>query len=462
MNDLERFTDFGNAERLIINNIQDIRYCRDSKKWLIWNGQRWIFDDGIHMVRLAMDTIRKISEEATAVKEDPDLARQLLDHAIRSQTPSRVKAMIFLAQSDPDIQISSEALDADQMTLNCLNGVVDLRTGELQDHSRDKMMTKICPVNYNTEAVCPLFFDFVDEIMAGDIERIAYLQKIFGYCLTGRTCEQVLFFFVGDGANGKSTLLEIFREILGDYARHTPSTTLTSHRGIRNDIARLKGARFVSSVEIGLGAKIDEVLVKQMTGGDPVTSRFLYNEYFELNPTFKLLIAMNNDPEIRGVDHGIWRRIRLIPFDKKITEDEIDKDILTKMKAEFPGILNWAVRGCLEWQKNGLTVPPKVSTMTQMLKSENDVVGLFLSDCCNTEPETKISLKDLFELYHAWSLENACEVMPKKTFGGLLKQKGYRQCKSDGKRFWRGISKKQVAKTYPTVAVSQDVIVNLH
>lgn len=456
MTEAKRTTDFGNAERLVENNIDEIRYCSGAKRWLLWRGDRWAFDDGRQLLRKAMETINKITEEAEGVDNNPKLKQALLDHAVRSQTPSKLKAMIFLAQSDPRIQVDLDSLDADPLKLNFLNGTMDLRTKGVHEHSRDDMITKICPVNYDPDATCPLFMSFMTRITGGNVTLFNYIMRIIGYCLTGIITEQVLFIFVGDGANGKSTLLEIIRKILNDYARHIQSSTfLANSKAIRNDLARLNGARFVSSVEMGTESKIDEAMIKQITGGDPITARFLYQEYFELMPCFKLIIAMNQEPNIKGVDHGIWRRIRIVPFDVIIPDEEIDRGLLEKLTLELPGILNWAIQGCLTWQEEGLAVPPEVSIRTEMLKRESDTIGLFLEDCCGTDPDGKIPVKDMFDIYHGWTHENVCDVMTKKSFGIYMKKKGFMQGKSDSVRFWKGVAVK--TKTAPSPIADQVV-----
>jgi putative DNA primase/helicase len=250
-----------------------------------------------------------------------------------------------------------------------------------------------------------------------------------------------MFVFHGPGANGKSTFTEIIRELLADYAMHTTTSSLLHSRSspIRNDLARLNNARFVSAVEIGMGKRLDESLVKQLTGGDQVTARFLYNEFFEYKPKFKLFIAANHKPEIRGVDHGIWRRIHLIPFDVTISTDEIDKDLPMKLREELPGILAWAVRGCFEWQDNGLNIPESIARATAEYRSEMDIIAEFLEDSCSIEDSERVALGALYDAYKHWS-DLACqEPVGKKIFGNMMRQKSFTQSKSGSIRYWNGI-----------------------
>ena len=228
--------------------------------------------------------------------------------------------MIDVAKWLPGVAVSVGMFDRDPMLLNCSNGTLDLRNGEIRAHDPADLITKMVPVAYDPQATCPVWEAFVDRIMEGDRSKIEFLQRAVGYSLTGITSEQCLFVLHGPGANGKSTFMETIRELLADYAMHTTTSSLLQSKSspIRNDLARLNGARCVSAVEIGMGKRLDEALVKQLTGGDQVTARFLYNEYFEYKPTFKLFIAANHKPDIQGVDHGIWRRIHLIPFNVTI------------------------------------------------------------------------------------------------------------------------------------------------
>jgi putative DNA primase/helicase len=277
--------------------------------------------------------------------------------------------------------------------------------------------------------------------MGGDEEKIAFLKRVFGYGMTGVITEQCLFVLYGSGANGKSTILEVFRELLSGYAMHTTTASLLGSSGspIRNDLARLNGSRFVSASEVGMGKKLDEALIKQLTGGDQVTARFLYNEFFEYKPEFKLFIAANHKPEIQGVDHGIWRRIHLIPFDVTIPTEEIDRDLPSKLRAELPGILAWAVKGCREWQEQGLNIPASISNATAAYRAEMDIISEFLNDRCTLQASEKTPLGTLYAAYTEWA-GNACQdALGKKIFGNLMRQKGYDQSKSGGVRYWNGL-----------------------
>ena len=254
------------------------------------------------------------------------------------------------------------------------------------------------------------------KVMGGDQEKVGFLQRVFGYSLTGITWEQCMFILYGPGANGKTTLIEVLRDLLGDYATHTTTSSLlqSATSAIRNDLARLNNSRLVTAVEVGMGKRFDEALVKQLTGGDPVTARFLYREFFEYRPQFKLVIAANHKPEIRGVDHGIWRRIHLIPFDVTIPAEEIDKDLPAKLRAELPGILAWAIRGCADWLEHGLMVPSSIVDATAAYRAEMDVLENFIEDNCIRDSDRRVPVGELYSKYGTWS-ESACQdVLGKK------------------------------------------------
>ena len=258
-------------------------------------------------------------------------------------------------------------------------------------------MTLVSGIEYRPEADAPQFLQFLNEIMGGNEKMVDFLQRTFGYALSGTGFEQCLFFFVGHGSNGKTTLIEVLRKVLGGYARHTPTATLIKNNmGIRNDLARLKGARFVTASEIGRGKELDEATTKLLTGEDPVTSRFLFREFFEYRPSFKLFLIANHSPEIRGNDFGIWRRILLIPFPVTISAQKVDKHLAAKLEQELPGILSWLVKGCLKWQKEGLMVPPEVRDATQEYRAETDFLPQFLADSCTLDKEARITSRNLF------------------------------------------------------------------
>ena len=253
----------------------------------------------------------------------------------------------------------------------------------------EHFITKLAPVNFEPDAACPRWLEFLSRIMDGNEQLIDFLQRAVGYALTGETSEQCLFIFYGSGANGKSTFLQTMSYVLGDYSMSTPTETLLVKRrgAIPNDVARLKGARFVIACEADAENRLAESLIKQMTGGDTISARFLHQEWFDFEPTHKVFFGTNHKPVIKGTDYAIWRRIRLVPFEITIPEGERDKNLPEKLKAEADGILAWAVQGCLVWQQQGLGVPEEVKAATDSYREEMDILGEFLKDRCRLSLE---------------------------------------------------------------------------
>jgi putative DNA primase/helicase len=303
-----KLTDLGNAERLVYHFGEQIRYCHAWKKWLVWDGVRWVVDQSGQIYQIAKKVVRKIYREVQSASES-NVRREIARHAYASESDRRIAAMISLAQSE--VSIRPELLNADPWLLNCLNGTIDLRTGRLLPHTMEHFITKLAPVNCDPNAGCERWLEFLDRIMDGNEQLISFLQRAIGYALTGETSEQCLFIFHGSGANGKSTFLQAISSILGDYAMSTPTETLLVKRrgAIPNDVARLKGARFVIACEADAENRLAESLIKQMTGGDTISARFLHQEWFDFDPTHKVFFGTNHKPVIRGTDYAIWRRV---------------------------------------------------------------------------------------------------------------------------------------------------------
>jgi len=436
------FTELGNADRFIRDQAKDVRYCSKMKTWFYWDGMRWVEDPNeTEIVNKAISTVLAIPQE---VQTNPAQKKEILVHAQRSQNYSRIQATVKLARSYKNIQIDPDRFDADPWLINCPNGVLDLRRGVLMPHDRNYFMTLCTGVEYQKEAEAPQFLKFLKEIMNGSEEMVSFLQRIFGYALTGTGVEQCLFFLVGSGSNGKTTLIETLRKVYGTYARHTPTATLIRNgMAIRNDLARLRGARFVTASEISRGKELDEATTKVLTGEDPVTSRFLFREFFEYRPTFKLFFIANHTPEIKGTDFGIWRRILLVPFVVTISGDKVDKSLPMKLADELEGIFSWLVQGCLQWQRESLKVPLEVRVATQEYRSQTDILPQFLKDCCLVDITKKVPSRELYEAYRGWAANNADEVLTQKAFGSYLKTAGYKPAKSNGVRYWKGLELKK-------------------
>lgn len=433
-------TDMGNAERLVQLHGLDLRYCFPLSEWLVWDDTRWNLDKEGVLVSRAKAAMRSIYEEASKAVDSAE-RKKIAEWARKSEAETRLRAMISLARSEPGIPVLPKALNSNAWMLNVINGTINLRTGDLQPHCREDLCTKLAPVTYDPEAACPKWMGFLKRILRGDEELIAFVQRAVGYALTGSTREQVLFMLYGTGANGKSTFLEIIRTMLGDYARHTEFETLLV-RGpgnIRNDIARLSGARLVTAQEAEGERRFAEAMLKNLTGNDTLTVRFLYSEFFEYKPEFKLFLATNHKPVIRGTDHAIWRRIHLLPFTVLISLEEQDKDLPDKLKNELPGILAWTVRGCLAWQSEGLAPPKSVIAATQEYREEMDILEGFLVECCVISTNAEARAGQLYETYREWCEKNGEKAISRRGFGVRLQEKGFKRARTSHYRMWKGI-----------------------
>src|SRR5215212_1901383 len=432
-------TDLGNTARLVHHHGRHLRYCWLWRKWLVWDGQRWVKDDTGEVYRLAKDTVASIYQEAAAAPDD-EARKALAKHAVRSEAGTRVKEMVDLARSD--VPVMPDELDASPDLLNTESGTIDLRTGELREHRREDLITKLAPVEYGPHATAPTWEAFLERVLPGE-ELRAFVQRAVGYSATGDTSEQCMFINHGSGANGKSTFQEALSAALGDYAMRTPTEMLLARRsdGVPNDVARLKGARFVSASETEEGRRLAESRIKDLTGQDTITARFMKAEWFDFAPTHKLWLSTNHKPEIRGTDAAIWRRIRLVPWAVTIPPAEQDKKLPIALRHELAGILAWVVRGCLLWRREGLQAPDEVRKATGEYRAEMDVLAGFLVECCELDTGHWEYAKDLYECYKRWCDENGERPEPQRKFGGRLGERGFQRDRggSRGAGIWRGV-----------------------
>lgn len=432
-------TDLGNARRLVHRHGRNLRYCWLWRKWLVWDGKRWVKDDTGEVYRLAKETVSSIYQEAAAAPND-EARKELGKHATRSEAGARIKEMVDLARSD--VPVMPDELDASPDLLNTESGTIDLRTGELREHRREDLITKIAPTTYRPDAAAPTWEAFLERVLPGEDLR-AFVQRAVGYSATGDTSEQCMFINHGGGANGKSTFQEAIAAALGDYAMRAPTEMLLAKRsdGVPNDVARLKGARFVSASETEEGRRLAESRIKDLTGQDTITARFMKAEWFDFAPTHKLWLSTNHKPEIRGTDAAIWRRIRLVPWAVTIPPAEQDKKLPIALRHELAGILAWVVRGCLQWRREGLQAPDEVRKATGEYRAEMDVLAGFLVECCELDTGHWEYAKDLYECYKRWCDENGERPEPQRKFGGRLGERGFQRDRggSRGAGIWRGV-----------------------
>ena len=413
-------TELGNAERLV-RAYRTFRYCGPRGKFLVHDGVRWIDDDTGQMERYAKMTVRDIYREA-ADCEDSALRAATGEWAKRSEKASQITAMLRLAASEPGIPIMPSELDADPWSFNCKNGTLDLRTGTLRLHRRDDLITKLAPVEYDPQARCPRFLRFLDEVFDPHPDAIAFIQSFAGYSLTADTREECLAILYGTGRNGKGLLLKVLSTLLGDYAGTADFSTFVAKRddrGPRDDIANMRGSRFISAQEGRDGSALAESIVKWLTGGDRVRARKLHQNSFEFDPTWKICLATNYKPVIKGTDPAIWSRIRLVPFDVSFDGRE-DKTLKIALMSELPGVLNWALEGCMRWQSEGLPVPESVVRATGEYRAESDQVARFLEDRCVIGEHVSAASRQLYIAYKAWAQETGereNEVLSETAFG---------------------------------------------
>lgn len=438
-------TDLGNAERLIALYGGDIKYCYARNSWLIWAKTHWRWDDGSGIRDLAQRTVRSIYEEA-ANEEDKETRKQLADWAKASESNMRVSAMI--AQAQPMAAVSLENLNSNHWLFNCLNGTVDLKTGFLQPHRKDDLLTTVCPVNYDMDARSSIWDSFIKRICNDNENIIGYLQRCIGYTLTGDTTEQCLFFAHGSGMNGKSTFLEVFMDIAEPYSiQANIEMFLASYKqgsaGHSEDIANLAGKRFVVASEITEGRKLAVSKIKQMTGGERVRASHKHEREFEYEVTYKIWLNGNHKPDITDTTYSIWRRVKLIPFTVTIPKSEQIKGLRYKLRSEHPAILTWAVRGCLDWQKVGLEEPPEVSNAVEEYRLEQDILAEFFNAKCFINPhdaECVVSHKELYTAYQAYCAENSLDPVNSRTFSRKLNEKdAIRKFTGHGQIKWRFI-----------------------
>ena len=405
-------TDLGNSERLVSLHGDDLRYVAPWKKWVMWDGQRWR-DDMQQVERRPKDVARRRLQEAGS-REDIRWARY-------TASVAGMRNMLTVAQSE--LAIDHNDLDRDPFLLNVKNGTLDLRTGKLRPHKRRDFLTKLVPVTYDPNATAPLFDQFLNDIMDGDSAMIAYLRRLVGYALTGVIEEHVLPIFYGTGANGKSTFVNTILALLGtDYSCKAPQEFLMeqSHQSHPTALTDLFRRRLVVAAETKSNRRLDESLMKELTGGDPIRARRMREDYWEFEPTHKVWLVTNHKPIIRGEDEGLRRRLRLIPFTVRIPDGRQDPKLGQKLRTQLSGILNWALAGCREWQQQGLGSPKLVDTATDEYFAQMDLVGEFLNECTKKDPKAITAIQELHSAFEQWGGS-----MNMRTLANRIASRGY-------------------------------------
>jgi len=417
----------------------DWRYVAAWGKWLMWDGQRWRSEDTL----AASDLVRHVCRHASLKADNPKLAVKLAG-------ASTIGGVERLARADRRHAGNTDEWDADAWLINTPGGVVDLRTGRMRAHARTDRMTKICTATLEPGTQCPHWLAFLQQVTGSDAAQMHYLQKVFGYCLTGSTQEHALFFLYGTGANGKSVFVNVLTTILGDYAANAPMDTFMESRNDRHptDLAGLRGARFVAATETEQGRRWNESKVKEITGGDQVSARFMRQDFFTFFPQFKLVIAGNHKPAIRNIDEAMRRRLHLIPFTITVPPEQRDKQLQSKLLTERNAIFAWGVQGCLAWQREGLKAPQCVLDATEEYFESEDAMGRWLEERCVRIPTAKSLTTELFTDWKQWA-EAAGEFMgTQRRFSDLLMARGTEKWRnSSGIRGFQGIGLKEPTRS---------------
>ena len=409
------FSDEALALRFAMRHADDLRYVAAWGKWLQWTGKRWRMDD----TKLAFDLARRLCREVAAECNEMKVATAIA-------SAKTVAAIERLALADRRIAATTDQWDSDLWSLNTPDGAVDLRTGKMRAHDPLDYMTKITAVGPSGD--CPQFRKFLERITNGDAELIAYLRRVFGYALTGVTTEHALFFGHGSGRNGKGVTVSTIAGVMGDYHVAAPAETFTASNSDRHptELARLRGARLVTASETEEGRRWAESRIKTLTGGDVVSARFMQQNFFEYLPQFKLFIIGNHKPGLRSVDEAIRSRFHLIPFLVFIPKEERDKELVEKLKAEWPGILTWLINGCLEWQVDGLRPPQAVREATAAYLASEDDIATWIDQKCTRDPRAWEPTSALYQSWSTWAQSAGEFVVSMKRFSQALDTRNFR------------------------------------
>jgi P4 family phage/plasmid primase-like protien len=427
-------TDTGNAERMVAWHGKSIRYCHPWTKWLHFDGRRWAPDDTAAIRRLAKKTARAILVEASKVN-DKNRREGLIKWALATESAKLLNAMIGLASAEEGIPVLPKELNTNPWLLNVQNGTIDLRTGKIRAHRREDLITALAPVEYHQAAPCPLWDAGLDRFFAKNPELIAFWDRMCGIALTGDVSAQILPILYGLGDNGKSTMTGAMLGLLGpDYAVIAPPSLLLLRRGEHHptELVYLFAKRLVVAMETEEGARLNEPLIKQLTGSDPITARGMRQDNWTFDPTHKLWLCTNHKPVIKGTDHAIWRRPKLVPFNVAIPEEEKISNFPNLLKAEYPGILARAVRGCLDWQKNGLGVPAAVKEATSKYRKEQDLLSDFIAEEMTVHKDLRAKAHATYQRYRRFTEHLGEEPISLTKFGLAIAERGFEKLQNNG------------------------------
>ena len=451
----KNLTELGNSERFAEAYRDRVRYVPEYGDWLIYEDNRWALSNHGEIESLAKTTVRSIYDEADTCT-DEDIAKAIRKHAKRSESLNSITHMLTLARFE-GLSVPASLFDSNDHLFGVQNGVIDLSEGKFRNSFSDDFITQTGEVEFVKNKGCRRWRKFILEIMDGNKEMSSFIQRLIGYTLLGGNPEEIIIFFYGHGANGKSTLINILNKLFGSYSKNVDSNSymlrkFNNQGGTDEATARLNGTRATFTTEIPEGQILDEDLIKKMTGGDTLTARIPYaKKSIEFKPEFVPFMATNHKPIIQGDDHAIWRRIVLIPFECRF---DIDKSLSGILESELSGILNWAIQGCLKYQQGGLHVPQSVLDATNEYRSEMDLLIEWIDDCCTTGATVSEATADLFRSYEGWCSSNGCtRYFDRRVFGKKLSDRGFTSKKIKGARGLCGIAiKKDSRPRYMTAA----------
>lgn len=443
----ESFNDTGNANRMARIFGADLRYIPETDMFIHWPEHCWV-PAGVQILEYAKRTAAAVLAEGQVMlaSSDENMRKRGTDQvafAHRLHNLGPLKAMIELIK--PKVEIRTVELDADPMLVRVKNGLIDLKTQRYRDNRRQDLITSVCPVEYDPRAVCPTWERFISEITCGDAELAAFMKRLVGYMLTGRTDEQLLFFFYGHGSNGKSTFIQIIQALMGTYATQINSDVLMANRSVGGpnaSLAKLPGKRLVVANELPEGGRFDDMLIKSMTGGDTLVARQVYGKHeIEFTAQFSLVIIGNHKPVIHDMSHGMWRRMCLVPFAAQFSAEQADPTLPARLLAELPGILNWALKGVAEWQEHGLkrSLPAAVVKANEDYREESDLLGEFLSGCI-LQPDAYTPATVLYQAFQMFACEGNEWRMTQRVFNKKMAERGFTKIRRDSKAGFRGIA----------------------
>lgn len=416
-----------------------------ASRWLVWKNNRWNWCDLGEELEAAREVSRTLVKlAADQLSEDADRGKRLIREATTASMLPRLKAMLELAAPETGMGTTPDKLDAQPELLGVANGVVNLRFGWLMPNTPELLITQHCNAHFDKMAECPLWLQTLDQVFLGDQSTINAFQILIGLTLTGEAGEELIVFAYGFGANGKSVISNVVSTIMGEYAKTAPPSLLASRRSDdhapRSDVAMLNGARLVSINELPGGMFLDEQVVKQLAGREPISARFLHKEFFSFLPRFTPWVRTNHKPIIKGDDDGIWRRIVMLPFNRRFETHEQDPNLEAKLLAERDGILGWMIEGAKRYYQSGLKLSPTMRREQAQYRAESDMLGEFLEECTIADPASKVLDAHLFSRWKTWCEANGVQHGSKKSFTQRLVERGHWQAKSNGKRFYCGLT----------------------